>query len=339
MNRTASRELMARVADATLYYPQYRYKAWGYGEWIALEGLLEASRICENPQYKGFVEGLIAGWISKREQLLPSDHVAPGVVLVELFEATGREIYLDRALALAKLLLESPRSSVGARLLRPDANKHIYVDCLYSDPPLFCRLAQVLGEPGWFNEAAAYALEFWNALADADVPLLFHGYSDASRSHIGFLWGRGVGWALLGLVDTLAVMPAEIRGRDELVSNVRSMASALRDLQAENGEWHTVLNYPETYLEHSIAGFACTAFLKGMRTGLLDDTFAECARRSWNALIGSISASGEILVSEATPEGDLACYQSLSLGVFPWGQGAALRAIAEQMTSEFGTGK
>jgi ATP-dependent exoDNAse (exonuclease V) beta subunit len=56
MNRAASRELMARVADATLYYPQYRYKAWGYGEWIALEGLLEAARICENPRYQGFVE-------------------------------------------------------------------------------------------------------------------------------------------------------------------------------------------------------------------------------------------------------------------------------------------
>jgi hypothetical protein len=46
-----------------------------------------------------------------------------------------------------------------------------------------------------------------------------------------------------------------------------------------------------------------------------------------------------MLVSEATPEGDLALYQSLGLGVFPWGQGPALRAIAEQMTSEFGAGK
>ena len=339
MNRAATRELMARVADATLYYPEYRYKAWGYGEWIALEGLLEAARICENPRYQGFVEGLIAGWISKREQLILADHVAPGVALVELFESTGREIYLDRALALARLLLESPRSSVGARLLRPDANNHIYVDCLYSDPPLFCRLAQVTGEPAWFNHAAAYALEFWNALVDADAPLLYHGYSDASHRHIGLLWGRGVGWALLGLVDTLAGMPAEISGRDDLVSKLRSMASALRDLQAENGEWHTVLNCPETYLEHSIACFVCAAFLKGMRADLLNDTFGECAARSWNALTRSISASGEMLVSEATPEGDLALYQSLGLGVFPWGQGPALRAIAEQMTSEFGAGK
>ena len=136
------------------------------------------------------------------------------MALVELYKLTGREIYLDRALDLAKLLLDSPRSLRGARLLRPDANQHVYVDCLYSDPPLFCRLAQVTGDRKWFDQAAAYALEFWNVLVDARVPLLYHGYSDLSGDHIGLLWGRGVGWALLGLVDTLADMPEGHRGRD-----------------------------------------------------------------------------------------------------------------------------
>lgn len=335
-NDSDIRELMARVADATLYYPQYQYKAWGYGEWIALEGLLAAARICQNPRYLGFVEGLITGWISKREQLIPADHVAPGVTFIELFKLTGREIYLERALALANLLLNSPRSSRGARLLRPDANQHIYVDCLYSDPPLFCGLARVTGEGRWFDEAAAYALEFWNVLVDGRIPLLYHGYSEANSGHIGLLWGRGVGWALLGLVDTLADLPAEIKGRDALVADFRSMAGALRNLQAENGHWHTVLDHPETYLESSIACFVCAAFLKGIRTGLLDSSFEECARRSWNAFSGAITETGQLLVSEATPEGDLASYQTLGLGVFPWGQGPALRAIEEQSGSSIG---
>ena len=326
------RELMVRVADATLYYPHYRYKAWGYGEWIALEGLLAAARLCDRPRYLGFVEGLIAGWISKRTELIPADHVAPGVALVELYKLTGREIYLDRALALAKLLLDSPRSLRGARLLRPDSNQHVYVDCLYSDPPLFCKLAQVTGERKWFDEAATYALEFWDVLVDSRVPLLYHGYSNLSGAHIGLLWGRGVGWALLGLVDALADMPAGIHGRDALTVNLKSMASALRELQADDGTWHTVLNHPETYLEGSIACFSCAALLKGMRVGLLDSTFEECARRSEDAFLKVISETGQILVSEATPEGDLALYQSLGLGVFPWGQGPALRAIEELLS-------
>ncbi|HEV2325707.1 MAG TPA: glycoside hydrolase family 88 protein [Terracidiphilus sp.] len=328
------RNLMARVADATLYYPCYRYKVWGYGEWIALEGLLAAARLCEHSRYMGFVEGLIAGWISKRTELIPADHVAPGVALVELYKLTGREMYLDRALALAKLLLDSPRSSRGARLLRPDANRHIYVDCLYSDPPLFCRLGLITGEKEWFDVAASYAQEFWDVLVDGRMPLLYHGYSEDSSGPIGLLWGRGAGWALLGLVDTLADMPESAKGRDTLLANLKAMAGALRELQAADGAWHTVLDHPETYLENSIACFACAGFLKGMRTGLLDSSFEESANRSWHALSGAILPNGQLLVSEATPEGDLKAYQSLGLGVFPWGQGAVLRAIEERIRTE-----
>jgi unsaturated rhamnogalacturonyl hydrolase len=326
-----TRKLMARVADATIYYPEYQFKAWGYGEWIALEGLLAAGRICENPRYLGFVEGLIAGWISKRNRLIPADHVAPGVAFMDLFKMTGREIYLERALALAALLLESPRSAQGARILRPDSSRHVYVDCLYSDPPLFCKLAHVTGEQRWFEEAAAYALEFWRVLVDARVPLLYHGYNDVSGEHIGLLWGRGVGWALLGLVDTLADMPEGTSGRQSLLANFRSMAEAMRELQADNGNWHTILDHPETYLESSIACFVCAAFLKATRTGLLDSSFEECARRSWHAFTRAITDAGQILVSEATPEGDVASYQALRLGVYPWGQGPALRGIEEQL--------
>lgn len=319
---------MARVADATVYYPAYRYKAWGYGEWIALEGLLAAARLCGNPRYLGFVEGLIAGWISKRDRLIPADHVAPGVAFTGLYQLTGREIYLDRALALARLLLDSPRSSRRARLLRPDANQHVYVDCIYSDPPLFCRLGHITGEHSWFDEAAAYAIEFWDALVDPHVPLLYHGYSDATGKHIGLLWGRGVGWALLGLADTLTDMPDGVPGRDALLANFRNMSATLRDCQAHDGNWHTVLDHPETYLENSIAAFVCAAFLKGIQNGLLDPSYEECARRSWDAMTRAISDDGQILVSEATPEGDLALYQSLALGVYPWGQGPVLRACA-----------
>lgn len=328
------RNLMARVADATLHYPCYQFKVWGCGEWIALEGLLAAARLCEHSRYMGFVEGLIAGWVSQRTELIPRDHVAPGVALLELYKLTGREVYLERALALAKLLLTSPPSSRGARLLRPDANRHVYVDCLYSDPRLFCRIAQITRDQTWFDVAANYACEFWNVLVDRKIPLLYHGYSEDLPEHIGLLWGRGAGWALLGLVDTLADMPEGIKGRETLLANLQGMAGALRNLQSENGAWHTVLDHTETYLENSIACFAYTGFLKGMRTGILDCSFGESANRSWEAFSSAISPSGQLLVSEATPAGDLNSYQSLGLGVFPWGQGAVLRAIEERIKAQ-----
>jgi unsaturated rhamnogalacturonyl hydrolase len=328
---------LSTVAAASLYYPEYRYKAWGYGEWIAMEGLLDAAELCGDARFQGFVEGLISGWISKRSQLTPADHVSPGVTFLRLYQITGQEVYLDRALALAKLLLDSPRSSRGARLLRPDANTHVYVDCLYSDPPLFCKLGLATGDRRWFAEAAEYAREFWDVLVDPEVPLLYHGYSETTHSHIGLLWGRGVGWALLGLVDTLENLPAETAGREGILANVRNMSATLKELQAENGHWHTVLNRPESYLENSIAAFLFTSFRKAMRLGLLDGSFAACTLRAWNAFSKAVQPNGQMLVSEATPEGDLASYQALKLGIYPWGQGPVLRAISEELAARGAT--
>jgi hypothetical protein len=50
-------------------------------------------------------------------------------------------------------------------------------------------------------------------------------------------------------------------------------------------------------------------------------------------LAGFHQDDGQLFVSEATPEGDLKLYQSFGLGVFPWGQGAALRAIEERFNT------
>ena len=108
-----------------------------------------------------------------------------------------------------------------------------------------------------------------------------------------------------------------------------------KDLQAENGDWLTVLDHAETYLETSVACFVCAAFRKALRAGLPDSSFEGCACRNWAACTRSISESGQLLVSEATPEGDLASFQALGLGVYPWGQGPALRAIEEQSRKEY----
>lgn len=327
------KDLMGRAADASIYYPEYRYKVWGYGEWIAIEGLLSAARICGKARYLGFVEGLVRGWISRRDQLVPADHLAPGVALTELYKLTGQEEFMDRAIAVARLILTAPRSSRGARLCRPDVDRRAWVDCIYSDPPLFTRLGLLTGDAAWFSEAVAYTLELWDLLADSELPLLYHGYDDDTQSHLGLLWGRGVGWALLGMVDTLADLPARVAGREALLANMSGLVDTLRALQAPDGNWHTVLNEPTSCLESSIAAFAFVSLHKAMRVGLLDESFAEAARKSWSALMKAVRPDGTIPVSEATAPGDLKYYNSLRTSVYPWGQGPLLRALEEHTMS------
>jgi L-alanine-DL-glutamate epimerase-like enolase superfamily enzyme len=57
------------------------------------------------------------------------------------------------------------------------------------------------------------------------------------------------------------------------------------------------------------------------------------------AAYGGRSHASYLLVTIETDEGtvgygeDLASYQALKLGVYPWGQGPAMRAIAEELAA------
>src|SRR5690606_34218638 len=83
-----------------------------------------------------FVTGLVRPWceakVRSEQGLELADHVAPGVVILDLFEATGDEVYLEAALLLGGLY-RSFTEVDGVAVHRPDLgglNHLIWVDCM-----------------------------------------------------------------------------------------------------------------------------------------------------------------------------------------------------------------
>jgi rhamnogalacturonyl hydrolase YesR len=58
----------------------------------------------------------------------------------------------------------------------------------------------------------------------------------------GYGWGRGQGWALLGLVDLLERLPAATEGRPRLLDDLHQLAAGVRDSQDAGGLWHTLIH-------------------------------------------------------------------------------------------------
>ena len=99
-------EALARAAaEHALGYP---YKVWGFGEDIALRALLELSDATDDAAPAAFVHDLVGRWCLARGALVPADHVAPGVVLLELHERHDDAPYLETALDLARLITGCP---------------------------------------------------------------------------------------------------------------------------------------------------------------------------------------------------------------------------------------
>ena len=263
---TASLE---RIAARTLDYP---YKAWGFGEAIAMLGLLGAWRVTGDRRYRRFVEDQFDRWhVTGGEDAVYADHVAPGVPLLMLARGDARR--MEAALSLGRLFTTFPTMS-GLPIHRPDLapwTQHVWVDCLYTDGPFLALLARMTGDEAWQNRAVEHALAYANTLVDPQTGLFFHGFDAGSGRPNAVRWGRGNCWALLGLVDLLRFLRADHPARGGLVSIVERQIAAIVRLQHKDGHWHTVLDREDTYLEHSIAAMLAWAIPQATRIGLLGD--------------------------------------------------------------------
>jgi unsaturated rhamnogalacturonyl hydrolase len=335
---TTVREVLQRVMRRTL---EYDFTVWFWGDAIAIDGLLEAAELlddsCPVEQCLRFYQA----W--SRRPLAWADHLTPGMGLLRLYQSTGEPALLAAAGRLARWLEAAPRASRwGAPLYRPDipAYRHtVWVDTIYHEPSFFCRLARITGDTHYDD----VALDVWsshvNTLCSHDGPFLAHARDTGMRALRGYGWGRGNGWALYGMVDTLEWLPREHPGYSAALTNMQALAAAVLALQDASGFWRTLLHDREAYLESSTAAFYGGAFTRAVRLGLLDQAYAAAADRAWTAVVSRIDDEGSFFgVSACTyaatsPDDVISMYKTLPTEVNVWGQGSALRFAAERIRS------
>ena len=227
MTGAGARDRLERAADRLLGYP---FQAWFYGDSIGFEGLLAADDLLGGDRYSTFAHGFLRGWAARDRQYRPDDNTAPGHVLCGLAERTGDRALRDAALGLGEHLaarrriggvsvtFEDARRSLrepygpvsptdAERALIADPGAGIYVDCLHFDPPFFAHLARLTGEPAWAGLAVEEALGYVRLLEDPGTGLYRHFWLERTGTAYGLGWGRGQGWALLGLLDVVGCCP------------------------------------------------------------------------------------------------------------------------------------
>ena len=343
MTRGAHAALTVGVARAAAAHAAaYPYKVWGFGEDIALRALLELADALADPTLIDFVADVVRR--GRREgPLAPADHVAPGVVMLELHERLGETAFLDQALALGRLLTSFPVAD-GVAVHRRDLegwHATVWVDCMALDGPFLARLARATGDGAWADHAASALLGYARVLQDPDTGLFVHGYDVGTHRASAVRWGRGNGWALHGLVDALEALPPDHAAVPEARDRLARLLAALRDRQHASGRWTTVLDDPTSPLEASTAAFFASGALKARRLALLPAPLAASLDgmidRAVAAVAADAGADGGLVVSNATPVGTRATYVDRPSGVFPWGQGPLLLTYLE--TQHAATGR
>lgn len=327
--------------------------AWFYGDSIGFEGLIAATDVLDDPRYLSFAHGFLRGWAARDRPYREDDNTAPGHALCTIVERTGDGLLLEAGRRLAEHL-GARRRIAGVsvtfedarRSLRPpygpvelsqeeaalldDPGAGIYVDCLHFDPPFLAHLARLTGEDDWATRAIDEALGYWRLLGDPATQLIHHFWLERTGRAYGLGWGRGQGWALLGLLDVVALVDHDRPGRVELAGHALALADAMVRRQRDDGGWNAVVQLPASGDETSTAAFMAVAFHRGIALGVLPvEPFAPAGERAWAATRGALDETGLLAGVSA------AVYSSTALEHYahvprgfdvPWGQGPLLVA-------------
>lgn len=321
---------LARIAERSMSWP---FRSWAFGEAIVLEGLLAAADRLARPDLLGFVHGLARASLGRGVGRVPEDHVAPGRVFLELHRRLGDRGFLDAGKALLALHRSFPMNSGGARMPRAHLagwREQIWVDSMDVAPPFMAELAVVTGDEALCDEAASEILAYARLLQEGSG-LFRHGH-EQSCGRNGQIWARGNGWALLGMVEMLHLLPQAHGARAEIGQRIDSMLRALSGQQRDDGLWHTVVDDPSTYAETTLAAMVAAGVARlraaGIQPGPDTDAMARLARRG---VLANVAPDGALLkVSDATPVAEHAMYATRPFGVFPWGQGPLLLMECQQ---------
>lgn len=319
---STANDLFALLAARTRAWQFYN---WYWGDAIAIDGLLEARRDDE-PGIRTWVVEQLTRWATTAPDNY-DDVLAPGRAIVNLVSSKD----LDRR-ALDRFINAVDRLPVldcGMPALEPHRPVYRFgacIDALYHLPVALAAHGRYVGDEKRIHRAIHMAVATSDALACEGGWAQW--YDAAQRRNNGIPWSRGVGWAVLGLLDLLEIvdgLPGSERVREIAVAMLELLAKTQRD----DGNWPGVLGDDEAMVETSTAAF----FIASARHPTIKATWkapSDVLERAVASLKRAVDSEGVArgVSCDILPSWDIEGYRRFRCEPSPWGQGAALRAAS-----------
>ncbi len=277
---------------------------WSYDYGVVLKGFEALWRRTGDDRYFRYIQkqmdefvqedGTIRGYAQDEYNI---DHINNGKLMFALHAKTGEAKYRAAADLLRQQLASHPRTSEGAFWHKQIYPYQIWLDGLYMGSPFYLQyqLEYVGGEGS--EDVTKQFLLCEKHTRDAKTGLLYHAWDEKKiqpwcNPQTGLsphFWGRSLGWFVMALVDTLELLPASQSDAPELRRILTDTLAALRSYQdADSGVWYQIVDQggrKGNYLEASASSMIAYAMAKGIRLGVLDDSWREPLDLAFRGLI------------------------------------------------------
>ena len=110
-----------------------------------------------------------------------------------------------------------------------------------------------------------------------------------------FYWGRGNGFAALGLTEALSYMPEDYPRRADVLAMYHKLIEALRHLQRQSGMLPNVLDFPGSYEEFTSTCMMGYSMARGLRRGWLPQDYRSTLALAWQGVAERIDDVGNVV--------------------------------------------
>jgi len=334
----ASRGIIAR---------DFGIEEWDWPQGVGLYGLLKLQRFYGDNRYLEFFDSWFENNLKKG---LPSKNInttAPYLVLAELLDDLKNPEYEKLCLDHAHWLMTGlPKTKEGGfqHVVTAIGDRdgillnegEMWIDTLFMAVLFLNKMGHRFQNQEWIGEALHQVLLHIKYLYDKHTGLFYHGWSFLLNNNFGgVFWCRGNSWFTYGILEFIESYEGAFdRGLlTYLTDTFKAQVNALIGLQAPSGLWHTVLTDPSSYEEVSGSGAIAGGILKGIKIGILDESYYDCADRAVKAVCKNIGEDGTVLnVSAGTGMGyDEDHYKNITIRPMAYGQSLALISLVEAL--------
>lgn len=264
-----------------------------------------------------------APWIRKNCKMYYLDDAVSGLALIELHQITGDEQYKKAADAIAQYLFQHETDELGSLYYRPGQNNgYIFADAIGMVCPFLCKYGVTYQSNTAINLAITQITNFIAYGMDEKTGLPYHGYELESSMKYGIIgWGRAVGWLMMGMSETLALLE-ETRPSYEIIKQAyRRMVDKVEAYQLAGGLYTWQLPAKEGPVDTSATAMILCAIARSLETKVLIGIHKSRMLRGYEAL-QSIVTEGEVPNALAECQGF--CMYPQIYGTYPWSLGPAL---------------
>lgn len=175
----------------------------------------------------------------------------------------------------------------------------VFLNGVYMLCPTISLYAKVNDLPKLFEVAVNQIIAINANVRDKETGLLYHAYdetmseewADPETGLSDSVWGRGMGYFIMGILDTLDYLPEKHNKRKVLVDIVKNALIAIVPYQDKTGKWYQLLEkntLEGNWCENSCSCMFAYSFAKAINVGILGIEYSRVALSAYSAVIDSV---------------------------------------------------